>query len=90
MPVLTYKYRLKDRSACQRLRQHAYAVNQVWNYCVAQQRDTEDRYRAGAKPRKWASHFDLQKLCKGVGADMGLLSNPLAASVVISPKPATS
>ncbi|MDE2472716.1 MAG: transposase [Bradyrhizobium sp.] len=70
--LLTYKYRLKDRSAKKQLRDHAYAVNQVWNYCAAQQRDTEARYRSGAKPRRWASHFDLQKLCKGVGRELGL------------------
>ena len=70
--LLTYRYRLKDRSAKKRLREHAYAVNQVWNYAVAQQRDTEARYKAGAKPRRWASHFDLQKLCKGVGQELGL------------------
>jgi len=70
--ILTYKYRIKDRSAKKRLREHAYAVNQVWNYAVAQQRDTEGRYRAGAKPRRWASHFDLQRLCKGVGKELGL------------------
>ena len=70
--LLTYKYRLKDRSAKKRLREHAYAVNQVWNYCVSQQRDTESRYKAGAKPRRWASHFDLQKLCKGVGRELDI------------------
>ena len=70
--LLTYKYRIKDRSTKKRLREHAYAVNQVWNYCVAQQRDIEARYKAGAKPRRWASHFDLQKLCKGVGRELNL------------------
>ncbi len=63
--ILTYKYRIKDRSAKNTLRRHAYAANQVWNWCVAQQRDTQARYHAGAKPRKWVTHFDLQKLCKG-------------------------
>jgi putative transposase len=67
---LTYKYRVKDRSARKALSAHAYAVNQVWNWCVAQQRDTEDRYRAGAPKRKWASHFDLAKQCKGVGSEL--------------------
>jgi putative transposase len=70
--LLTYKYRLKDRAAKLRLRECAYAVNQVWNWCAAQQRDTEARYKAGAKPRRWASHFDLQKLCKGVGRELNL------------------
>lgn len=29
--ILTYKYRIKDRRARKVLRQHAWAVNQVWN-----------------------------------------------------------
>jgi hypothetical protein len=72
MQILTYKYRIKDNSAKKRLLQHAKAVNRVWNYCVAQQLDTQDRYRAGAKPRKWASHYDLTELCKGVGKELSL------------------
>jgi IS605 OrfB family transposase len=70
--IKTYKYRLKDRSARKHLRVHATACNQVWNWCVAQQRDIEARYRAGAPKRKWLSAFDLAKQCKGVGADLGL------------------
>jgi putative transposase len=77
--LLTYRYKLKDRSAKKHLRQHAYAVNQVWNYCAGQQRDTESRYKAGAKPRRWASHFDLQKLCKGVGRELGLHQQSVSA-----------
>ncbi|MFZ0867797.1 MAG: hypothetical protein WAN06_14190 [Candidatus Sulfotelmatobacter sp.] len=52
--ILTYKYRIKNRNAKSALRRHAFAVNQVWNYCCAQQRDTESRYRAGAPKRKWS------------------------------------
>jgi len=63
--ILTYRYRLKDNSAKKTLRRHAFACNQVWNYCNAYQRDIEARYRAGAPKRKWPSHFDLQKLTKG-------------------------
>lgn len=70
--ILTYRYRIKDRSAKKMLSRHAYAVNQVWNWCSAYQKDIEDRYRAGAPKRKWASQFDLQKLCKGVGGDLGI------------------
>ena len=69
---MTYKYRIKDRSARKTLRRHAWAVNQVWNWCVAQQRDIEARYRAGAQKRKWATHFDLTKACRGVGREIGL------------------
>lgn len=70
--MLTYKYRIKDRRARKVLWAHAKAVNTVWNYAVAQQRDVEARYRAGAKPRKWASHYDLQRLCKGAGKELGI------------------
>ena len=69
--IKTFKYRIKDNSAKKTLRRHAYAVNQVWNYCAAHQRDTVRRYWAGEN-RKWASHFDLQKLCKGAGALLGI------------------
>src|SRR5258708_12113696 len=70
--ILTYKYRLKDRSARKTLRRHAGAANQVWNYCNAVQRDIESRHRAGAPKRKWPSHFDLQKLTAGTPKDLGL------------------
>lgn len=70
--ILTYRYRIKDRSAKKMLSRHAYAVNQVWNWCCAYQHDVEARYRAGAPKRRWASQFDLQKLCKGVGAELGI------------------
>jgi putative transposase len=70
--ILTYRYRVKDRRAQKALSAHAYAVNQVWNYCCAQQLDVQARYRAGEKPRKWASRYDLQKLCNGVGSELGI------------------
>jgi hypothetical protein len=67
--ILTYRYRIKDNSAKKTLRRHAFACNQVWNYCAAYQRDIEARYRAGAPKRKWPSHFDLQKLTKGTSKE---------------------
>lgn len=70
--ILTYKYRIKDRSARKTLRRHAFAANQVWNWCVAQQRDIEARYRAGAPKRKWASSFDLQRLTAGTSKELGI------------------
>lgn len=63
--ILTYKYRIKDRRAKRTLAQHAIAVNQVWNYCVAYQRDIEARYRLGAPKRRWPSFFTLCKLTAG-------------------------
>lgn len=70
--IKTFKCRLKDRSARKLLALHARSVNQVWNWLVAQHRDTLDRYRAGAKPRRWPGRFDLQKQCKGLGREIGL------------------
>lgn len=70
--ILTYRYRLKDKSAMKRLREQAGACNCIWNYCVAHQRDTEDRHKGGAKPRKWATHYDFARLCKGVGKELGI------------------
>lgn len=73
MPMIrTYKYRIKDKSAKKTLVRMARSVNFVWNYCCAHQLDVEARYRAGAPKRKWATHFDLTKLCQGVGADLGI------------------
>lgn len=77
--ILTYKYRIKDRSAQKTLRQYAYAVNQVWNYCNAVQRDIESRYRAGASKRKWPSHFDLDKLTKGTSKLLGIHAQTVGA-----------
>lgn len=70
--IKTYKYRLKDKRAASRLREHAYGVNQVWNWCVAQHQDVLQRYRAGAPKRRWLSAFDLAAQCKGVGGDLGI------------------
>ncbi len=70
--ILTFKYRIKDRSSRKALAAHARGVNQVWNYLTARQKDIESRYRAGAPKRKWGTHFDLQKLVKGVGAEFGI------------------
>lgn len=70
--ILTYKYRIKDRTCRKSLSRHSYAVNQVWNWCAASQRDIEDRYRSGALKRKWPTHFDLTKQCRGVGAELGI------------------
>jgi putative transposase len=69
--LLTYRYRLKDKSSRKILNQQAYAVNQVWNYCVQTQRETQSRWQAGRRA-KWLSRFDLHNLTKGVSKDLGL------------------
>lgn len=70
--ILTYKYRLKDRRAKRALSAHAYACNQVWNWCVAQHKNAVARYLSGAPPRRWMTYFDIAKQCKGVGVDLGI------------------
>lgn len=68
--ILTYKYRLKDRCARKVLRQHAIACNQVWNYCVDVQRETERKWRSGRSHAPWLSRFELVRLTKGVSAEL--------------------
>lgn len=70
--ILTYKYRIKDRGARKALRRHAWACNQVWDWCVAQQRDVEARYRAGGPSKRWATAFELARACNGVGKELGI------------------
>jgi putative transposase len=70
--ILTYKYRLKDRHARQSLTAHAYACNQVFNWCVAEHRDAQARYAAGAPRRRWPRPFDLATRCKGAGPMLGV------------------
>lgn len=70
--MLTYRYRIKDRSAAKHLSELSTACNQVWNWCVAQQKDVQDRYKAGARYRLWSSHFTLARACAGVGAELGI------------------
>ena len=70
--ILTYKYRLKDKSAKKTLQKHAIAVNQVWNYCNETQIKSESNYRSGEKKRYWLSHFDMVKLIKGSSKELGI------------------
>lgn len=75
--ILTYKYRIKDKSARKALRAHAVAANQVWNWLVAHQRDIEARYKAGAPKRKWPNHFDLTYLTTGLTEELGIPSGTI-------------
>jgi putative transposase len=72
MSVLTFKYRVK--SGDKRLNRFAIACNQVWNYCVATQRECERRRKGGLGCR-WPSGFDLIKLTTGSAAAFGLHSD---------------
>jgi len=74
----TYKYRIKDRRAAKHLAAQAKACNAVWNWCVAQHRDAEARFKGGARRRKWPTNYDLGKECNGVGAMLGILQDTAA------------
>jgi len=52
--ILIYKYCLKGKRSCRQLRRMAWAVNQVWNYCVATQRSVQRAWSSGLSPR-WPS-----------------------------------
>lgn len=69
--ILAYKYRLKDRRAIKQLSQLAWAANQVWNFCVATQKETQRRWRLGYKTN-WLSHFDFNKLTSNSSKELGI------------------
>lgn len=70
--MITFRYRVK--SGFGHLRQHAISCNQVWNFCVATQREAETRRKAG-RQISWPSAFDLIKLATGSAAELGLHSD---------------
>lgn len=63
--VLTYRFRVKDRSATE-LNRQARSVNAVWNFC------NETQKHALRWDKKWPSGFDLQRLSAGASKDLGL------------------
>ena len=71
--ILTYRYRVKDAFTKRHLSSHAWAVNQVWNYCCETQRQAM-RWR-----RRWPTAFDLIKLCTGSSAALGIHSDTISA-----------
>lgn len=69
--IITYKYRLKGSRVARTLRHHAWAVNQVWNFCTASQRKAQEIYRLGSTS-KWPSRYALQGLAKGTSKELGV------------------
>ena len=76
--IITYRYRVKDKTSAKHLRSMAGAVNFAWNYCCQIQRSAEDRWRAGMRSYRPA-HFDLSKLMTGASAELGIHSDTLSA-----------
>jgi hypothetical protein len=69
--ILTYRYRVKDKTSAKHLRRMAGAVNYAWNYCCATQREAQRR-RA-----RWPSRFDFVRLMTGASAELGIHSDTL-------------
>jgi putative transposase len=69
--ILTYKYRLKGKRAVRQQRRFAWAVNQVWNFCVQTQRAVQRAWKDGLSPR-WPSFYDLNDLVAGTSKDLKL------------------
>ena len=72
--IITYKFRVKDATSRKALERHAIACNQVWNFCVATQREAQSRRIAGRNCR-WPSAIDLGNLVTGCAADLGIHSD---------------
>jgi len=69
--IITYKYRLKGRRTARKLRRYAWAVNQVWNYCVQMQREIQRRWKDGLRV-SWPSSYDLCKLTAGTSKELSV------------------
>lgn len=75
--IQTFKFRVKDRTSGKRLDALATQCNQVWNYLVATQRETQKRRDSGLNVR-WLTWVDLCKLCAGSSIELGLHSDTVA------------
>lgn len=64
--ILSYRYRVKGKSAAKALARMARAVNRVWNYCGGAQE------HARRWDRRWPSGFDLINLTSGSSRELGL------------------
>jgi len=71
--ILTYRYRIKDKTSAKRLRHMAGSANYAWNYCCEIQREAQRR-RAS-----WPSHFDFVRLMAGASGQLGIHSDTLNA-----------
>jgi hypothetical protein len=71
MMILTHKNRLKGKRAVRQQRRYAWAVNQVWNFCVQTQRSVQRAWKDGLSPG-WPSFYDLKDLTAGTSKELGL------------------
>ena len=71
--VLTYKFRVKGKSANRFLDRTCVSTNTVWNYCNA------TSFKAIRDNSEWLSEFDLCELTGGTGKELGLHSQTVQA-----------
>ena len=71
--IITFRYRVKDKTSAKHLRRMSGAVNFAWNYCCATQREAQRRQS------RWPSRFDLVRLMTGASAELALHSDTLGA-----------
>lgn len=71
--ILTYRYRVKGKSAGKALARMARAVNFVWNYCGGAQE------HARRHNQRWPSWVGLINLTSGASRDLGLHSDTVQA-----------
>ena len=78
--ILTFRYRVKDSTVAKHLARHAWACNQVWNFCVETQHEAERR-RPGnvVSNTSWPTAFDLSVLCPGAAKLLGTHSDTIRA-----------
>ena len=74
--ILTYKYRIKSKQGLRVLCEHAFAINQVWNFLVATQRKVQQDWKFGLA-RHWPSQYDYQKLTGGTSRDLEINSKSI-------------
>lgn len=71
--VITFRYRVKDKTSAKHLRRMSGAVNYAWNFCCATQREAQRRQA------RWPSRFDFVRRMTGASAELGVHSDTLGA-----------
>lgn len=71
--IVTFRYRVKDKTSAKHLRRMSGAVNYAWNYCCSTQREAQRRRT------RWPSRFDFVGLMTGASTELGIHSDTLGA-----------
>jgi putative transposase len=71
--ILTYRYRIKDKTSAKHLRRMSGMANYAWNYCCATQREAQRRHA------RWPGRYDFIRLMTGASAELGIHSDTLGA-----------